>query len=83
MKKTLDDIRQEVEAELDLAEGLSEIMMIIYAGSKSFERNDITFEKISGSFGLIAQLLDEHVRKLDHIANGLIDFENDLTHGTR
>lgn len=75
MKKILDDIRQEVEAELDLAEALSEIMLLIHTGTQN---RDVTFENFGNAFSLVVQLLDEHVRNLDDIANGLIDFENDL-----
>lgn len=75
MKKILDDIRQEVEAELDLAEALSEIMLLIHTGTQN---RDVSFENFGNAFSLVVQLLDEHVQNLDHIANGLIDFENDL-----
>lgn len=78
MKKNLEDIRQEVEIELDLAQGLSEIMLMICAGSKSFDRKDVTFEKTSGAFCLITELLENHVQSLDDIADAILDFENDL-----
>lgn len=78
MKKNLDDIRQELEIEIDTAEGLSEIMLIIHAGANSLDRKDITFKKVSEAFLLIAQLLDEHTQNLDNVANGLVDFDNDL-----
>lgn len=75
MKKTLDDIRQELEVEIDTAEGLSEIMLLIHTSTQSL---DITFEKIANAFYLIIQLFEEHVRNLDHIASGLVDLDNDL-----
>lgn len=75
MKKDLDKIRQELEVEIDTAEGLSEIMLLIHTGTQNL---DITFEKIASAFYLIVQLFEEHVRNLDHIANGLVDLDNDL-----
>lgn len=78
MKKTLDDIRQELEVEIDLAGGLSEIMLMVCTGSKSFDRHDVTFENTSSAFCLITELLENHVQSLNDIANRLIDFENDL-----
>ena len=78
MKKTLDDIRQELEVEIDTAEGLSEIMLIIHAGAHNLDRKDISFKKVSEAFLLIAQLLEEHTNCLNNVANGLVDFDNDL-----
>lgn len=75
MKKDLDKIRQELEVEIDTAEGLSEIMLLIHTGTQNL---DITFEKIASAFYLIVQLFEEHVSNLDHIANGLVDLDNDL-----
>lgn len=53
-------------------------MLIIHAGANSLDRKDITFKKVSEAFLLIAQLLDEHTQNLDNVANGLVDFDNDL-----
>ena len=78
MKKNLEDIREDLEIEIDTAQGLSEIMLIIGANSRSFERNGITFENISSAFSLIAKLFDEHVQNLNTLANKLVDFHNDI-----
>lgn len=78
MKKNLEEIREELEAEIDTAKALFEIMTLIHTGSYSFEKNEITFETVKNAFFLFSQISFEHVRNLDDIANGLIDFENDL-----
>lgn len=78
MKKTLEDIRDELEDEIYIAESLSEIMLLLHTGIHGFARNGITFEKVSGAFSLIAKISDEHVRSLNGLANALIDFQNDL-----
>ena len=78
MKKNLDDIREELETELDTAQGLSEIMLLIHTGARCFEREEITFENVKNAFYLLAQLFEEHARNLDAIADKLVDFDNDL-----
>lgn len=78
MKKNLEEIREELEAEIDTAKALFEIMTLIHTGSYSFEKNEVTFETVKNAFFLFSQISFEHVRNLDDIANGLIDFENDL-----
>lgn len=78
MKKNLEEIREELETEIDTARALFEIMTLIHTGSYSFEKNEITFETVKNAFFLFSRISFEHVQNLDHIANGLIDFENDL-----
>ncbi len=78
MKKNLEEIREELEAEIDTARALLEIMTLIHTGSYSFEKNEITFESVKNSFFLFSQISFEHVHSLDTIANELIDFHNDL-----
>lgn len=78
MKKNLEEIREELETEIDTARALFEIMTLIHTGSYSFEKNEITFETVKNAFFLFSRISFEHVRNLDDIANGLIDFENDL-----
>lgn len=78
MKKTLEDIREELEIEIDDAQGLSEIMLLIHTGSRSFDKDGITFQSVKSAFSLIAKLFDEHVQNLNTLANELVDFHNDL-----
>ncbi len=78
MKKNLEEIREELEAEIDTARALFEIMTLIHTGSYIFEKNEITFESVKNSFFLFSQISFEHVHSLDTIANELIDFHNDL-----
>lgn len=78
MKKNLKEIREELETEIGTARALFEIMTLIHTGSYSFEKNEITFKSVKNAFFLFSQISFEHVQSLDHIANGLIDFENDL-----
>lgn len=78
MKKNLEEIREELETEIDTARALFEIMTLIHTGSYSFEKNEITFESVKNAFSLFSQISFEHVHSLDTIANELIDFHNDL-----
>lgn len=78
MKKNFEDIRDELENEIDTAQGLSEIMLLIHTGTYGFEKNGITFQSVSRAFSLIAKLFDEHVRNLDMLANELVNFQNEL-----
>ena len=78
MKNNLEEIREELEAEIDTARALFEIMTLIHTGSYSFEKNEITFESVKNAFFLFSQISFEHVHSLDTIANELIDFHNDL-----
>lgn len=78
MKKNLDDIREELEIEIDTGRALAEIMTLLHAGSYSFEKNEITFESVKNVFWLISEIADNHVRSLDTVANELVDFHNDL-----
>lgn len=78
MKKNLEDIREELETEIDTARALAEIMILLNAGSYSFEKNEITFESVKNAFWLISEISLEHVRNLDTVANELVDFHNDL-----
>lgn len=82
MKKNLEELREELEIEIDTAHGLFEIMTLIHAGSYSFDQNEITFESVKNAFFLFSQVSLEHVRNLDTIANGLIDIYNDLKTGS-
>lgn len=77
MTKNFEDIRDEFENEIDTAQGLSEIMLLIHTGIGGFEKNGITFQSVSRAFSLIAKLFDEHVRSLDTLANELIDLQNE------
>lgn len=77
MKKNFEDIRDKFENEIDAAQGLSEIMLLINTGIYGFEKNGVTFQSVSRAFSLIAKLFDEHVRTLDALANELVDFQND------
>ncbi|MCI9408612.1 MAG: hypothetical protein HFJ89_02225 [Oscillospiraceae bacterium] len=78
MKKNLEEIREELETEIDTARALFEIMTLIHTGSYCFEKNEITFESVKNAFFLFSQISLEHVHSLDTIANELIDFHNDL-----
>ncbi|MDE6745525.1 MAG: hypothetical protein K2J72_02675 [Oscillospiraceae bacterium] len=78
MKKNLDDIRENLEIEIDTAKALSEIMVLLHAGSHSFDQNEITFNAVKNVFELISEIADNHVRNLDTVANELVDFHNDL-----
>lgn len=78
MKKNLEDIREELETEIDTARALAEIMILLHAGSYSFEKNEVTFDTVKNAFFLFSQISLEHVRSLDMIADGLIDIYNDL-----
>ena len=78
MKKNLEDIREDLEIEIDTAKALAEIMLLLHAGSYSFEKNEITFESVKNAFWMISQVSMEHVRNLDAVANELVDFHNDL-----
>lgn len=78
MKKNLEEIREELETEIDTARALFEIMTLIHTGSYSFEKNEITFKSVKNAFFLFSQISLEHVHSLDTIANELIDFHNDL-----
>ena len=78
MTKNLEEIRDEFENEIDTAQGLSEIMLLIHTGTYGFEKNGITFQSVSRAFSLIAKLFDEHVRNLDMLANELIDLQNEI-----
>lgn len=78
MKKNLDDIRENLEIEIDTAKALSEIMVLLHASSRSFDQNEITFNAVKNVFELISEIADNHVRNLDTVANELVDFHNDL-----
>ncbi len=78
MKKNLEEIREELETEIDTARALFEIMTLIHTGSYSFEKNEIIFKSVKNAFSLFSQISLEHVHSLDTIANELIDFHNDL-----
>lgn len=77
MKKNLEDIREKLEIEIDVANALAEIMLLIRTGSYSFDKNEITFEDVKNAFWLTAEISEKHARDLDTIANELIDFYND------
>lgn len=61
MKKNLEEIREELETEIDTARALFEIMMLIHTGSYSFEKNEITFKSVKNAFFLFSQISLEHV----------------------
>lgn len=78
MKKNLEDIREELEIEIDTAKALAEIMTLLHAGSHSFDKYEVTFNTVKNAFWLISEITEDHVRHLDTVANELIDFHNDL-----
>lgn len=78
MKQNLEEIRQNLEDEIDTARALSEFMTLIHAGAYSFEKNEITFKNVKNAFSLFSQISSEHVHNLDMIADRLIDFYNDM-----
>ncbi len=78
MKNNLEAIGEKLETELETAKGLSEIMLLIHAGTGGYERNGITFESVNNAFGLILKIFYDHVQSLDLLANDLVDACNEL-----
>lgn len=78
MKKSLEDIRDELEIEIDTARALFEIMLLINKCCSSSEKNETTFGSFENAFSLLSDTSEVHVRNLDSIANCLADPDNDL-----
>lgn len=78
MKKNLEDIRDELETEIDTARALFEIMLLISKCCSSREKNETTFGSFENAFSLLSDTSAVHVRNLDSIANYLTDLYNDL-----
>lgn len=78
MKKSLEDIRDKLENEVETAKALTEVMILIHAGSYSLDQYEVMFETVHNFFGLMAKISEEHVRNLDILTDDLMDFHNDL-----
>ena len=78
MKKNLEDIREELENEVETAKALTEVMILIHTGAYSFDQYEVTFETVQNLFGLMAKISEKHVNKLDILTDDLADFYNDL-----
>ncbi len=78
MKNNLEAIGEKLETEIETAKGLSEIMLLIHAGTGGYERNGITFESVNNAFSLILKIFYDHVQSLDLLANDLVDACNEL-----
>ncbi len=78
MKNKIEAIGERLDKEIETARGLSELMQLIYAGSCSFERNDIAFTAVNDAFGLLGEIFNKHVQSLDLLANDLVDVYNEL-----
>lgn len=78
MKKTLEDIRDELENEVETAKALTEVMILIHTGAYSFDNYEVTFETVQNFFCLMAKISEKHVNKLDILTDNLTDFNNDL-----
>lgn len=78
MKKTLEDIRDELVNEVETAKALNEVMILIHTGAYSFDNYEITFETVQNFFGLMAKISEKHVNKLDIMTDDLADFSNEI-----
>ena len=78
MKKTLEDIRDELENEVETAKALTEVMILIHTGAYSFDSYEVTFETVQNFFGLVAKISEKHVNKLDILTDDLTDFSNEI-----
>ena len=78
MKKNLEDIREELENEVETAKALNEVMILIHTGAYSFDNYEVKFETVQNLFGLMAKISEKHVNKLDILTDDLADFHNDL-----
>ncbi|MDE7279457.1 MAG: hypothetical protein K2N26_07010 [Oscillospiraceae bacterium] len=78
MKKNLEDIRDKLENEVETAKALAEAMILIHAGSYSFDQYEVMFENVQHFFGLMVEISENHVRSLDILTDDLTDFHNDL-----
>ena len=78
MKKSLEDIRDELENEVETAKALTEVMILIHTGAYSFEQYEVTFETVQSLFCLMAKISEKHVRNLDILTDDLADFSNEI-----
>lgn len=78
MKKSLEDIRNELENEVETAKALTEVMILIHTGAYSFDNYEVMFETVQNFFGLMAKISEKHVNKLDILTDNLTDFNNEL-----
>ena len=78
MKKTLEDIRDELENEVETAKALTEVMILIHTGAYSFDQYEVTFETVQSLFCLMAKISEKHVNKLDILTDDLADFSNEI-----
>ena len=78
MKKTLEDIRDELENEVETAKALTEVMILIHTGAYSFDQYEVMFETVQNLFCLMAKISEKHVRNLDILTDELTDFHNEL-----
>lgn len=78
MKKNLDEIRDELENEVETAKALTEVMILIHTGAYGFDQYEVTFETVQNFFGLMARVSEKHVHNLDILTDNLTDFHNEL-----
>lgn len=78
MKKNLEDIVNALESEIETAKALSQVMILIHAGSYSIDTYEIKFAEIQNFFGLMSKISEKHANNLDILTDELIDFSNDL-----
>ena len=78
MKKNLEDIREELENEVETAKALNEVMILIHTGAYSFDNYEVKFETVQNLFGLMAKISKKHVNKLDILTDDLADFQKDI-----
>lgn len=78
MKKTLEDIRDELENEAETAKALTEVMILIHTGAYGFDQYEVKFETVQNLFCLMAKISEKHVRNLDILTDDIADFQNDL-----
>ncbi len=78
MKNSLEDIRDELENEVETAKALTEVMILVHTGAYGFDQYEVTFESVQNLFGLMAKISEKHVNSLDILTDELTDFQNDL-----
>lgn len=78
MKKSLEDIRDELENEVETAKALTEVMILIHTDAYSFDNYEVTFETVQNLFCLMAKISEKHVNSLDILTDNLTDFNNEL-----
>ena len=78
MKKTLEDVRNKLEDEVQTAKALTEALIIIHTGSYSIDQYEVMFETVQNFFGLMAKISEKHAGKLDILIDDITDICNDL-----